>query len=458
MCGIVGVYNINHASRLAFELLKFLQHRAHETAGIASTDGDKLYIHKDQGLAKMVFDHETIDNLVGDIAIGHLRYSTTGKDLLKNAQPFGDEQISGQILALGHNGNFTNYRKIRIELEKDGASFRSTSDSELPIHLMRRSKKETIEDKIAEAVKDLEGTYSLVIMTNDILLGVRDPYGNRPLWLGTVDSGYVLASENCGEINIRNKLRKNINFVREIEPGEIVSISEKGIESSFIDKKPDRLLQCIFELLYYARPESIIFGKRVAKVRRWLGGQLYYEINENKDWDIDSVVPVMDSGLHAAVGYSRASGVDLNPALVRSHYTGRTFINPEKKIIKESVLEKLSPIPSDVEGQNVLVIDDTIVRSNTIKVIIKLLKDAGANKVYVGIPAPPIIDCCYHGVNIEDRAELIASAQGMPEIQKEIGADGLHYLSFNGMLDATGMSYNDVCTCCFTAKQYFDVE
>lgn len=441
-CGIFGIYNHPDAARLTHLGLFALQHRGEEAAGICTSDTRQLHLVKNRGLVGEVFTEESFAKLPGSHAIGHVRYSTTGSSNLLNTQPYKVAFSKGQI-ALGHNGNLVNAQSLRAELEAGGAIFGSSMDSEIFVHLMANPAHTTLEDALINTVKRVEGAFSLVILTENQLIGVRDPNGFRPLCLGKVGGSYVLASETCAFDLVEAEL------IREVEPGEVVVIDESGLRSFFPHGRGARQpAQCVFEFVYFARPDSNIFGNNVAWVREELGRQLARETHVAAD----IVIPVPDSGNFAAMGYSKESKVTLANGFTRNHYIGRTFINPEQTQRTLKVKIKLNPIKQVVAGKRVVVVDDSIVRGNTAKSRVKLLRAAGAKEVHMRISCPPHLWPCYYGIDFPSKTELIASNMKMDEIKKYLDVDSLGYLSLEGMLKSTGKNPTDFCSACFSGK------
>jgi amidophosphoribosyltransferase len=441
-CGIFGIYNHPQAARITQLGLFALQHRGEEAAGICTSDSSDLYLVKKMGHVGEVFDESSFAQLPGKNAIGHVRYSTTGSSTLLNAQPCKVDYSRGQI-AIAHNGNLVNAQILRAELEAYGSIFSSTIDSEVFVHMIAKPSYRSHEEGVIGAAKRAKGAFSLVLLTEDHLFGVRDPQGFRPLCLGKLGNSYVLASETCAFDLIEAE------FIREIEPGEIVVIDSKGIRSHFPfkDEKPAKA-QCIFEHVYFARPDSTIFHDSVAYVRERLGRQLAKE----HPVDADIVIPVPDSGSFAAMGYSRESGIPLSHGFVRNHYIGRTFISPSEagRLLKVKI--KLNPIRQVVEGKRVIVVDDSIVRGNTARSRVKLLRGAGAKEVHMRISGPPHISPCFYGIDFPSKKELLAANNSMEDIKKFLNVDSLGYLSLEGMLGATTQSPKDFCAACYTGK------
>jgi amidophosphoribosyltransferase len=439
-CGVVGVFNHAEASKLAYLGLYALQHRGQESAGIASSDGLDVYSHKALGHVQEIFMPEVIAHLSGHAAIGHTRYSTAGDTTLTNAQPVVIDCNKGK-LALGHNGNLTNALEVRRRLEHRGSIFQTTSDTEVIVHLIARSGRRNLPGAIAEALNQVEGAYSLVILTRDELYAIRDPRGFRPLNLGRLDGSWVVASETCAFDLI------DAEFVREIEPGEMLRISRGGIESiHFATEKPHQY--CIFEHVYFSRPDSIVFGRQVNESRERLGRLLARE----HPVAADIVTPVPDSGVPAAVGYAAESGIPFRMALIRNHYIGRTFIEPEQAIRDFGVKLKLNPVRRMLEGQRVVLVDDSIVRGTTSRKIVRMIREAGAAEIHVRISCPPTISPCFYGVDTPRRDELIAARQSVEQIRQFLGADSLGYLSLESLRAAVEDTEGRFCTACYTGS------
>ncbi|MBI4365230.1 MAG: amidophosphoribosyltransferase [Deltaproteobacteria bacterium] len=440
MCGIVGISNHPEAANLAYLCLHGLQHRGQESAGIVVSDGQGLAQHKGMGLASDIFTREVLAGLRGAAAIGHTRYSTTGESAFKNAQPFVINYAKGW-LAIAHNGNLTNARALRRELEAGGSIFQSTMDSEVFMHLIAREPSRSLEERIIDACKRVQGAYSLVFLSEDRLIAVRDPYGWRPLVLGTLDDAIVVASETCAFDLIE------ATFLREVEPGEMVVIGKEGMTSTRMFP-PQRRAHCIFEYIYFARPDSHhLYGRNVYRMRVGLGEQLARE----QPADADVVVPVPDSGLPAAIGYAKQSGMPFAMGMIRSHYVGRTFIEPEQAIRDFGVKLKLNPVREALDGKRVALIDDSIMRGTTMRKIVRMIRHAGATEVHVRISAPPTRSPCYYGIDIPTSAELIAANKSVEETRAFINADSLGYLSREGLYFFEKRSPNEwFCDACFT--------
>jgi amidophosphoribosyltransferase len=437
-CGVFGIWGHPEAATMAYLGLYALQHRGQESAGIVSSDGRHLYLHKAMGLVNDVFDETTLRTLPGQVAIAHNRYSTTGSSQLKNAQPFVVEYSRG-TLGIAHNGNLVNAAEIRRDLERRGSIFQSTMDSEIFVHLMARSRSEDLVESAAEALAQVKGAYSLLIMTADAILAVRDPHGLRPLCLGRLDGAWVLASETCAFDLI------GAQYVRDINAGEMVRIDRDGI-TSFQLFPADRDAQCIFEYIYFSRPDSVIFGRTVHLVRKSMGRRLARESGV----EADLVVPVPDSGVPAALGYAEESGIPFDMGLIRNHYVGRTFIEPRQSIRHFGVKIKLNPIREIIAGKRLVVIDDSIVRGTTSRKIIKMFKGAGAAEVHLRIASPPTTHPCFYGIDTPTRKELIAATHTIEETRRYLTADSLAYLSLDGVLESVGTDRHRFCTACFT--------
>jgi len=442
-CGVFGVFGHPEASNLAYLGLYALQHRGQESAGIVSSDGKELHVHRAMGEVEEIFQPSVLAQLPGSLAIGHTRYSTAGDKALLNAQPIMIDCNKGKV-ALGHNGNLTNAAEWRRKLEHRGSIFQTNSDTEVIVHLIARSQARNLSGALGDALNQVEGAYSLLVLTLDELYAVRDPRGFRPLVLGklTTPGGFVswlVASETCAFDLL------NAQCVREIEPGEMVRISKSGIESiRFAPEK--QLQQCIFEHVYFSRPDSIIFGRSVNESREMLGRLLAQE----HPVDADIVVPVPDSGVPAAVGYSLESKIPFRMGLIRNHYIGRTFIEPSQAIRNFGVKLKLNPIRGLIEGKRVILVDDSIVRGTTSRKIVRMVREVGAKEVHVRISCPPTISPCYYGVDTPTREELIASSNTPEEICKFLGADSLGYVSLPALRRAVSDTAGRFCTSCYT--------
>jgi len=444
-CGIFGVYNHPQAAHLTYLGLYSLQHRGQESSGIAVSDGTSISIHKGMGLVGNVFRHQDIiDKLKGTSSIGHNRYSTTGSSTVENAQPILINYRAGQI-AGAHNGNLTNADSLRSWMVSDGSIFMSSTDTEVIMHLIARSKRESVDAMILDALSGIKGAYSLVFLTNDALYGARDPRGIRPLILGKLDSAYFLSSETCSFDLV------GAEMIREIEPGEMVRIDSNGITSFRIPvfEPSVKHAHCVFEFIYFSRPDSFVFGSNVDKIRRRLGRQLACEHPVD---DADSVIGVPDSATTAALGFSEESGIRYDIGLIRNHYVGRTFIHPAQSGRDTGVRIKFNPVKGVLKGKKIVIVDDSIVRGTTMRKIIRLIKTAEPAEIHLRISSPPIICPCFYGINMPTKAELIASAQSVEEIRKYLGVDSLGYLSIDGMLSVMPTPQDHFCTACFNGK------
>ncbi len=438
-CGVFGIFNHPEAANLTYLGLYALQHRGQESCGIVSSDGSALHAHKSMGLVADVFSNQEIfKNLPGRAAIGHVRYSTTGGSAIKNVQPIMVDYSRGSI-AVAHNGNIVNAQMIKDELEAYGSIFQTTMDTEIIVHLLATSKASSLLDRLTDALGRIKGAYCLLLITETRMVAARDPHGFRPLCLGKLGESYVVASESCALDLIEAE------FIREIEPGEVVFIDKNGITSNFPLKKVAPT-PCIFEFVYFARPDSCIFGKNVYQVRKELGRQLAREYAI----DADIVIPVPDSGVPAAMGYAEESGIRFELGLIRNHYVGRTFIEPQQSIRHFGVKIKLNPVREVLKDKRVVVIDDSIVRGTTSRKIVKMVRNAGAKEVHVRISSPPTSYPCYYGIDTPNRKELISSSHTVEEIRKYITADSLGYLSRDGLLNAVGTNNTDYCRACFS--------
>jgi amidophosphoribosyltransferase len=437
-CGVFGIFGHPNAAQLTYYGLYALQHRGQESAGIVTSDGKRFCEHRGMGLVSQIFNGDVLKNLTGSTAIGHTRYSTTGSSHLRNAQPLTGNCRIGQI-AIAHNGNLTNAVKVRDELEDQGLMFQTTVDSEIILNLLAQPTLGGHENNLVETMRRIEGAYSLAIMTERELIGVRDPYGFRPLSIGKVDDAWVLASETCAFDLI------HAEFVRDVEPGEIVIIDKDGLRSIQAFPEHSRRAFCIFEYVYFARPDSNIAERNVYKVRVEMGRQLARE----HPIDADLVIPVPDSGNCAALGYSLESGVPFEMAFVRNHYVGRSFLQPSQLIRDFDVRVKLNLISDLVKGKRVIVVDDSIVRGTTSKSRVNNLKEAGAKEVHVMVSCPPHQNPCVYGIDFPDRSKLMAANYSQEEIRRYLNADSLSYLSKDGMVKATGLPKNSFCMACY---------
>ena len=436
-CGVVGVYGHPEAANLVYLGLYALQHRGQESAGIVASTHSKMRLEVGMGLVADVFDPIRILKLPGPLAIGHNRYSTAGKSELVNAQPCMINYSEGS-LALAHNGNLVNAQTIRKELGGKGAIFQSTNDSEVIVHLMAQSKAETFVDRAAEALRQVSGAYSLVLMTKTELLAARDPHGFRPLCLGKLDGSYIVASETCVMDLIEAE------FIREIEPGELILINDQGIQSFFPFNKAETK-HCVFEHIYFARPDSFMFGEHVYTARKNMGRAMAQE----SPADVDIVVPVPDSGVVSAMGFAEESGIPFEMGLIRNHYVGRTFIEPQSQIRHFGVKLKLNAVKKIIAGKRVAIIDDSIVRGTTSRKIVKMLRDAGAKEVHLRISAPPILHPCFYGIDTPNKEELIAHTNNLEETRQYLAADSLAYLSLEKMMEVLENGKKKFCSACF---------
>jgi len=444
-CGVFGIYGPDlNVAQLTYYGIFALQHRGQESAGIAVSCGKDIELYKNMGLVTEVFDDYILEHLDGDIAVGHVRYSTSGGSSLINAQPLVFNYVGGKI-ALAHNGNITNAEVLRQNLAKEGSVFQTTADSEVIVNLMAREGILSPKEAILRATSKIKGAYSLVMMTQKELFGLRDPHGVRPLCLGKLDSSYIIASESCA-LDVLGA-----EFIRDIQPGEMVMIDKDGIHS-FIFAPPNRKF-CIFEYVYLARADSIIDGKTVNLIRRQMGRILAKE----SAFKADIIVPVPDSGTSAALGYAEEANIPFQEGLIKNRYVGRTFIQPSQEMRELGVRLKLNTVPEVLKGKSVILVDDSIVRGTTSRRIVRLLKKAGATKIYLAISSPPIRFPCYYGIDTSTQGQLIAARYSISETEKYIGAEGIHYLSIEGMLKATGAPLNDFCTACFDGNYPIEV-
>jgi amidophosphoribosyltransferase len=440
-CGVFGVYAPERdVSRLAYFGLYALQHRGQESAGIATCEGGHITTQRDLGLVSQVFDEQQLRALLGESAIGHVRYSTTGGGAWENTQPVWRKDRRG--VALAHNGNLTNAVELYNQLRERGVEFRGTSDSEIIAALLASSEERSIEDAVVAAMRQLEGAYSTVILTTDAVVAFRDPHGVRPLALGRLgEDAFVVASESCALDIIGAEL------LREVNPGEMISMSARGLEVRQA-VKPRRTSFCVFEQIYFSRPDSRLEGRVVQQVRGRMGELLW----EEAPVDADLVIAVPDSGNPAAAGFSRASGIPKDDGLIKNRYVARTFIQPGQELRKHGLRLKFNPLPEIVEGKRVVVVDDSIVRGNTTRQIVGMLRDAGAEEVHLRISAPPIRNPCHYGIDMHSREEMVAHRRTIDEIAEHIGADSLAYLSLDSVYEAVGTRAEDHCDACFTGR------
>lgn len=439
-CGVFGVFGNEDAGKLTYFGLYALQHRGQESAGIVTSNGRQVFEHRQMGLVTEVFNEKVLDKLPGHIAIGHVRYSTTGSSVLKNAQPFMVSH-AGKTLAIAHNGNLTNARKLREELEAKGSIFQTTIDSEVIVHLIARKIHRGLEEALVKTIRKIEGAYACTFMTEDELIAFRDPNGWRPLCLGKLNDAYIIASETCALDLI------DAEYVRDIEPGEIVIINQNGLKS-IKTRRHGRKSFCIFELIYFARPDSNIFGCNVYDVRKKFGEKLAEEYKI----DADFAMPFPDSGNYAAIGFCRKSGIPLEMGMIRNHYVGRTFISPSQSMRAFGVKVKLNPVHGILKDKKVVIVEDSIIRGNTSKMRIKTLRDSGAKEIHMVVSCPPHRFPCFYGIDFSTKGELIACQNSIEDIKKFIGVDSLCYLSLPGMIEATGLSKDCFCLACFNGE------
>lgn len=438
-CGVFGIYGHPDAANLTYLGLYALQHRGQEAAGIVSSDGKRLYGEKAMGLVADIFGEDRIKKLPGHMAIGHNRYSTTGDSIAANIQPiFVNFALGG--LAVAHNGNLVNAGILKDELEAYGSIFVTTTDTEVIVHLIAQSRMATLHERIIDALSHVQGSYSLLLITEDEIIAVRDPNGFRPLSLAQLDGAYVVASETCAFDLIE------ATYIRDIAPGEMVVINSKGIHSSF-PLKPAKPSHCIFEFIYFARPDSMVFGQNVYTIRKNFGRQLARETGV----PADVVIPVPDSGVPAALGYAEEAGLPFDTGLIRNHYIGRTFIEPRQSIRHFGVKIKLNPVRDALRGKRVVVVDDSIVRGTTSKKIIKMIRNAGATEIHLRISSPPTSYPCFYGIDMPTRQELIASTHSIEEIRKYVTADSLGYISLDGIQKVVPERMN-YCSACFDGE------
>lgn len=441
-CAVVGIFGHPEASKLAYFSLHALQHRGQEAAGISSADGKKLHTIKDRGLVTSVFDEKKLDTLKGENAIGHTRYSTAGDDSILDAQPVFARYDLGEM-AIVHNGNLTNAQEVRDALIQKGAIFQTFMDTENLIHLIAKSEQEHLVERIIDAVKRIEGAFSLVFLSRTKMFAMRDRFGFRPLSLGRLpNGGYVVASETCAFDLIGAK------YIRDVEPGELLIFEEDKAPQSIkvFEATPKH---CIFEYVYFARPDSSVYGQSVYQMRKNMG----VELSKIKPVDADIVIPVPDGGVPSAIGYSQGSGIPYEMGIMRNHYVGRTFIEPTQEMRDLKVKMKLSPMVDIIKGKSVIVVDDSIVRGTTSRRIVRMLKDAGAREVHMRISSPPTTDPCFYGVDTPDKEKLIAANMSIDEICAFIEADSLAYLSEEALLRSVNANGEDkYCTACFTGK------
>ena len=449
-CGVFAIYGHPEAANLAYLGLYALQHRGQESAGIASSDGREIYCHKAMGHVADIFTPEVVGSLPGVLAIGHTRYSTAGDTVLRNAQPFSVACNKG-LIAVAHNGNITNAGELRRQLEQEGSIFQASSDTEVILHLVARSRERTLAGALREALLQLEGAFSLVFLAQDCVIVARDPHGFRPLAMGQLElSGdrisYVFASETCAFDLI------DAVYMNEVEPGEMVIVGPKGMSRERYAPSHSRA-HCAFEHVYFARPDSLVFGRSVQQSRELLGRLLHRE----HPTTADLVVPVPDSGVAAALGYAAESGIPFRQALVRNHYVGRTFIEPSQAIRDFGVKLKLNPIRHLLEGKSVVLVDDSIVRGTTSRKIVRMVRNAGAREVHLRISCPPTISPCFYGVDTPNKSELIAANNTVDEIRRYVEADSIGYLSHESLRIAVADTKNQYCYACYTGDYPTDL-
>lgn len=439
-CAVFGCCGVENASEIAYLGLYALQHRGQESTGIVTSDGSRIYEHKGLGLVSKVYDHDALDRLRGRISIGHNRYSTTGLTSQANIQPLLVDCKIGKI-AVAHNGNLINAVELRRKMESEGSIFRSTTDSEVILHLIARSKAKVMEDMIAEALSTISGAFSLVFVLKDAVVVARDPRGFRPLCLGRLDGARLVASESCAFDIVK------ATYDREINPGEIMVLRPDSERTLQFSEPAEKLERCIFEFIYFSRPDSRIFGENVDKVRRKLGRRLAVELPT----EADIVIAVPDSSNTIALGYSEISKIPFELGLIRNHYVGRTFIQPRQAMRDWDVRIKFNPVKGVLKGRDVVVVDDSIVRGSTMRKLVSLIRQAGAKKIHLRIGSPPIVHSCYYGIDTPTKGELIASKHSVSEIQEYLSVDSLHYLSLEGLLSCVEDPRN-YCTACFTGN------
>jgi amidophosphoribosyltransferase len=437
-CGVFGIYNHSEAANLTYLGLYALQHRGQESAGIVASDGQRLRAVREMGYVADAFSERTLAGLPGSSAIGHVRYSTAGESKIENAQPFLIDCSHGEI-AVCHNGNLVNAQELRDRLVSEGSIFQTTSDTEVLLHLYARSRAVTLEDALVESLSQARGAFSLALLTKDRLVAVRDPHGFRPLAIGRLGDAIIVCSETCALDLI------GATYVRDVEPGELLIVGPSGIRSLH-PFGPARLAHCVFEHVYFSRPDSYVFGESVNEVRTNFGRRLAQEAPV----DADVVVPIPDSGVCAAIGYAETAGLPMKMGLIRNHYVGRTFIQPAQSIRHFSVKVKLNPVRSILDGQRVVLVDDSIVRGTTSRKIVRMVRSAGAKEVHLRISCPPTLSPCFYGVDTPRRSELIAATHTLDEIRRYISADSLSYLSLDGLLTAVGEKRGTYCTSCYT--------
>ncbi len=439
-CGIAAVYDNKKTAEILYTALFALQHRGQESCGILTGNSKNSTSERSMGLVSNAFSSSTIKALKGSYGIGHVRYSTTGGSSPKNIQPFIAE-YKGKTYGIAHNGNLVNSIALRKLLEEKGSIFQTTLDTEIIMHLITMSRKKTFLEKLLDILPQIKGAFSLVFFSPDGIVAVKDPWSFRPLCLGKLDKGYIVASESCAFDFVGAK------YVRELNPGEILLINKNGLKSIYQEKQ-NKVARCIFEFIYFARPDSKIFGESVYYARKRMGENLADEF----PYSGDIVIPIPDSGNIAALGFSQRKKMPFEMGIVRNHYIGRTFIQPFQESRERSVKIKLNPIKEVIEGKNVIVIEDSIVRGTTSRLRIENIREAGAKKIYMAVSCPPIKHPCFYGIDFPNKAELIAGKNSVKEIEKIIGVDGLHYISLEQMLSSLNLPSEEFCTACFTGK------
>ena len=443
-CAVVGIFNVDNAAKLANLSLFAMQHRGQEATGISSSDGQNIHTIKDRGLVSQVFNDEKLSKLTGDMAIGHNRYSTAGDDSILDAQPIFARYDLGEM-AIVHNGNLTNAESVRSDLIKGGAIFQSSMDTENLIHLIAKCQLDRLKDRILSALNAVKGAYSFIFLSRTKMFAARDPYGFRPLSLAKIGNGYMVASETCAFDLV------GATFIRDVEPGEMIILEDgrEPISVKFAEPTPKK---CIFEHIYFARPDSVVFGKSVYMERKAIGRALARELPV----EADMVVPVPDSAVAHALGYAEECGVPFEMGIMRNHYVGRTFIEPLQEIRDLKVKMKLSPITELIAGKRLVVIDDSIVRGTTSRKIVSLLKEEGAKEVHFRIASPAVKHACFYGIDTPDESELISNRMSEAEICEYIGADSLSFMSIKGLLEVSN-DQGDYCHACFSGE-YFDLD
>jgi amidophosphoribosyltransferase len=443
-CGLFGVYGSREAANLTYLGIHCLQHRGQESAGIATANEGQLLLHRDLGLVRDIFGQETLDRLPGSSAIGHVRYSTAGETTVRDAQPLAMDYAYGSM-AVAHNGNLTNYLALRRKLEAEGSIFQSGSDSEVLVHLIARSREKTTVDRVADALRQVQGAFTLLFLTPNQMIAARDPHGFRPLCMGQADGATMFSSESQAFDLVAAE------YVREIEPGEMVAVNGSGVHG-YRPFPPAEPRMCIFEFVYFARPDSVMGGVSVYDARKRMG----HKLAEEQPADADIVIPVPDSGMTAALGYAERSGLPFELGLIRNHYVGRTFIEPESSIRHFGVKLKLSPMRSVLSGKRVVVVDDSIVRGTTSQKIVRMLREGGAREVHLRISSPPTRCPCFYGIDTPSREELIASSHCLQEITDHVTADSVGYLSVEALHAAVGEK--GFCDACFSGQYPVEVQ